>query len=156
MSTIEKRIQELGMNLPEVAAPLAAYVPAVHSGNLVFTAGQLPSVDGKLMAEGLVGTASDQVEIELAKACARQAALNALAAVKNVIGDLDRIERIVKVTGFVACNSDFVSHSLVVNGASELLGEIFGDAGKHARSAVGMASLPFNAPVEIEMIVEIR
>lgn len=156
MSTIEKRIKELGMNLPEVAAPLAAYVPAVQSGNLVFTAGQLPSIDGKLMAEGLVGTAPDQVEIELAKACARQAALNALAAVKNVIGDLDRIERIVKVTGFVACNSDFVSHSLVVNGASELLGEIFGDAGKHARSAVGMASLPFNAPVEIEMIVEIR
>ncbi len=156
MSTIEKRIHELGMTLPEVVAPLAAYVPAVHSGNLVFTAGQLPSIDGKLMAEGLVGTADGQVDVDLAKACARQAALNALAAVKSVIGDLDRIERIVKVTGFVACPADFVSHSLVVNGASELLGEIFGDAGKHARSAVGMASLPFNAPVEIEMIVEIR
>lgn len=156
MSTIEKRIHELGMTLPEVAAPLAAYVPAVHSGNLVFTAGQLPSVDGKLIAEGLVGPGAGQVDVDLAKACARQAALNALAAVKSVIGDLDRIERIVKVTGFVACPADFASHSLVVNGASELLGEIFGDAGKHARSAVGMSSLPFNAPVEIEMIVEIR
>lgn len=153
MSTIENRIAELGMQLPAVAAPLAAYVPAVQSGNLVFTAGQLPSVNGELMFKGKVGS---EVSIEDAALAARQAALNALAAVKSVVGDLDRVERIVKVTGFVAAAADFTTHSLVVNGASELLGEIFGEAGKHARSAVGMAALPFDAPVEIEMIVEIR
>lgn len=153
MSTIENRIAELGLELPAVAAPLAAYVPAVQSGNLVFTAGQLPSINGELMFKGKVGA---EVSVEDAQSAARQAALNALAAVKSVVGDLDRIERIVKVTGFVACAGDFITHSVVVNGASELLGEVFGAAGKHARSAVGMASLPFDAPVEIEMIVEIR
>lgn len=153
MSTIENRIAELGMQLPAVAAPLAAYVPAVQTGNLVFTAGQLPSINGELMFKGKVGS---EVSVAEAQAAARQAALNALAATKSVIGDLDRIERIVKVTGFVACGPDFDAHSVVVNGASELLGEIFDGAGKHARSAVGMASLPFDAPVEIEMIVEIR
>jgi enamine deaminase RidA (YjgF/YER057c/UK114 family) len=156
MSTIENRIHELGMKLPPLAPPLAAYVPAIQTGNLVFTAGQLPTIDGKLIAEGQVGEGAGSVSLEIAQQCAQQAALNALAAIKSVVGDLDRVERIVKVTGFVSCESSFTRHSLVVNGASELIGEIFGAAGLHARSAVGMSSLPFNAPVEIEMIVEVR
>lgn len=156
MSSIENRINELGMKLPPLAPPLAAYVPAIQTGNLVFTAGQLPTIDGKLIAEGQVGEGAGAVSIETAQECARQSALNALAAIKSVVGDLDRVERIVKVTGFVSCESSFASHSAVINGASELIGQIFGDAGLHARSAVGMSSLPFNAPVEIEMIVEVR
>jgi enamine deaminase RidA (YjgF/YER057c/UK114 family) len=156
MSTIENRINELGMKLPPLAPPLAAYVPEIQTGNLVFTACQLPTIEGKLIAEGLVGEGTGSVSLEIAQQCARQSALNALAAIKSVVGDLDRVERIVKVTGFVACESSFTSHSLVINGASELIGEIFGAAGLHARSAVGMSSLPFNAPVEIEMIVEVR
>ncbi|MEY4323808.1 MAG: hypothetical protein RL410_1589 [Actinomycetota bacterium] len=152
-SAIEAKIAELGHALPVVPAPIAAYVPAVVTGNLVFTSGQLPTVEGKLLAEGLVGR---DVDIETAKACAQQSGLNALAAVKSVIGDLDRVVRIVKVTGFIACPSDFTQHSAVVNGASELFGEIFGDAAKHARSSVGMAALPLGAPVEIEVVVEFR
>lgn len=153
---VEARLAELGLTLPAVAAPLAAYVPATRAGDLVFTAGQLPFVDGVLQATGLVGEGEGAVSIEVAKAAAERAALNALAAVKGVIGDLDLIERVVKVTGFVACNSDFTSHPAVVNGASELLLALFGEAGKHARSAVGTSSLPINSPVEVELVVQVR
>lgn len=156
MSQVEAQLAKLGLALPAVAAPIAAYVPAVQAGELVFTSGQLPTVEGKLVATGHVGDGHGLVPVEAAKQAAQLAALNALAAVKGVIGDLDRIEQIVKVTGFVSCEPSFVTHSAVVNGASELLGELFGDAGKHARSSVGMASLPLGAPVEIELIVRIR
>lgn len=156
MSQIEARIAELGHTLPPVAAPIAAYVPAVQTGNLVFTSGQLPTVEGKLIISGHVGDGPGTVPIDAAKQAAAQAALNALAAIKSVIGDLDRVVRIVKVTGFIASEPGFSSHSLIVNGASELLAEIFGDAGKHARSSVGMASLPLGAPVEIEVVAEVK
>ncbi|MEN9923538.1 MAG: hypothetical protein RIS09_1052 [Actinomycetota bacterium] len=149
----EARIAELGLNIPVVPAPLAAYVPAVRSGDFVYTSGQLPFLNGELIA---VGQVHAELDIDSAVACARQCALNALAALKTVIGSLDDVEQIVKVTGFVAAPSDFSQHPLVVNGASELLGEIFKDAGKHARSAVGVSSLPMNAPVELEMVVRIR
>lgn len=149
----EARIAELGLNIPVVPAPLAAYVPAVRSGDYVYTSGQLPFLNGELIA---VGQVHAEVDIDSAVACARQCALNALAALKTVIGSLDDVEQIVKVTGFVAAPSDFSQHPLVVNGASELLGEIFKGAGKHARSAVGVSSLPMNAPVELEMVVRIR
>ena len=153
MSTIEAKLKELGHELPAVPAPIAAYVPATISGNLVFTSGQLPTIDGQLLAAGLVG---DSVDVDTAKKCAERSGLNALAAVKSVLGDLDRVVRIVKVTGFIACRSDFTQHSAVVNGASELFGAVFGDAGKHARSSVGMSALPLGAPVEIEIVVEFR
>lgn len=156
MSTVESRIAELGLSLPEVPAPIAAYIPAVQTGNLVFTSGQLPTVDGKLLASGIVGSHEGDVDIETAKRCAAQSGLNALAAVKGVIGDLDRVVRIVKLTGFVASRPEFADHGQITNGASEILKEIFGEAGIHARSSVGMASLPLNAPVEIELIVEVR
>lgn len=158
MGTIESRIADLGLVLPEVATPLAAYVPAVRTGNLVFTSGQLPTRDGQLVAVGKVSSESgtEFVDVESAKQAAAVAALNALAAVKSVIGDLDLVERIVKVNGFVACEPSFNQHAAVMNGASELLGEIFGERGKHARAAVGMASLPLNAPVELELVVEVR
>jgi enamine deaminase RidA (YjgF/YER057c/UK114 family) len=148
----ESRISELGLTIPIVPAPLAAYVPAIRSGNFVYTSGQLPFLNGELIATGLVHA---EVDLDTAVACARQSALNALAAVKSVIGSLDEIEQIVKVVGFVAAPHDFSQHPFVVNGASELLGQIFGDAGKHARSAVGVSSLPMNAPVELEMIVRL-
>jgi len=148
----EQRLTDLGITLPEVAAPVAAYVPAVLSGSYVFTAGQLPLVNGELMATGRLGV---DVDIETAAACARASALNALAAVRSVIGTLDRVVRIVKVVGFVASDPSFTSQSAVVNGASEVLLDVFGDAGRHARSSVGMAVLPLNAPVEIELIVEV-
>ena len=153
MSNVESKLAELGFTLPEVAAPIAAYVPAARTGNLVFTSGQLPTLDGKLLATGKVGS---DVDVETAKAAAQRCALNGLAAIKQVIGDLDRIVRIVKVVGFVAVDPSFTNHSAVVNGASELLGACFGDAGLHARSSVGMASLPLDAPVEVELIVEVR
>lgn len=156
MSQLEAKLAQLGLSLPAVAAPIAAYVPAVQAGELVFTSGQLPTVEGKLVVTGHVGDGHGSVPVEAAKQAAQLAALNALAAIKSVIGDLDRIEQIVKVTGFVACEPTFTTHSAVVNGASDLLGELFGDAGKHARSSVGMASLPLGAPVEIEVIARIR
>ncbi len=153
MSTVEATLLRLGLPLPQVAAPIAAYVPAVRTGNLVFTSGQLPTIDGTLIATGKVGA---EVTPEQAKAAAERAALNGLAAIKQVIGDLDKIERVVKVVGFVAVDPSFTNHSAVVNGASEFLAECFGEAAKHARSSVGMASLPLDAPVEIELIVEVR
>jgi len=148
----EQRLAALGLSLPAVVAPLAAYVPAVRSGGFVYTAGQLPFVDGKLSATGKVGAAVTPGE---AAALARTCALNALAAAVSVTGSLSAIRRIVKVTGFVASAPDFTAQAQVVNGASELLLEIFGESGRHARSAVGMAVLPLDAPVEVELIAEV-
>jgi enamine deaminase RidA (YjgF/YER057c/UK114 family) len=152
MFQIEQRIIDLGFVLPETAKPLAAYIPAVQSGNLVFTSGQLPMIAGSLAETGKVG---GSVSPERAKELATVCALNALAAVKTVIGDLDKIKRIVKVVGFVSSTPEFSGQPAVVNGASEFLGEVFGDKGIHARSAVGVAVLPLDAPVEIELIVEV-
>jgi enamine deaminase RidA (YjgF/YER057c/UK114 family) len=152
MSQIEQKIIDLGFVLPETAKPLAAYIPAVRSGNLVFTSGQLPMIGGSLAETGKVG---GSVSPERAKELATVCALNALAAVKTVIGDLDKIKRIVKVVGFVSSVSEFTGQPSVVNGASEFLGAVFGDKGIHARSAVGVAVLPLDAPVEIELIVEV-
>jgi enamine deaminase RidA (YjgF/YER057c/UK114 family) len=149
----EARLTALGLALPPVAAPLAAYVPAVRSGQHVYTAGQLPLVDGKLLMTGRVGA---QVSVEEAAALARTCALNALAAVASVMGGLAAVSRIVKIVGFVASDPSFTGQPLVVNGASELMLEVFGDAGRHARSAVGVAVLPLDAPVEIELIAEVR
>ena len=149
--TIEQKLAELGLELPTVAAPAGAYVPAVISGNLVFTAGQIPLVDGVLMATGKVG---NEISPEFAKEIAQRCALNALAAIKSVLGDLSRVKRVVKVVGLVASTPEFTGQPGVLNGASELLGKVFGDAGLHARSAVGVASLPLDAPVEVELIVE--
>jgi enamine deaminase RidA (YjgF/YER057c/UK114 family) len=151
VSATENRLTELGLKLPSVSKPVAAYVPAVVTGNLVFTAGQLPFVDGKLEATGKVGA---EVSAEDAARLARTCVLNALAAASSVIGSLDRVTRIVKVVGFVASTPDFTGQPAVVNGASELLGEIFGEPGQHARSAVGVAVLPLDAPVEIELVLE--
>jgi enamine deaminase RidA (YjgF/YER057c/UK114 family) len=141
---------DLGLTLPPVPAPVAAYVPAVRFSDLVFTSGQLPLVDGQLMAVGQVGAG---VSAEEAHTCARIAALNALAAVAEATGDLDVIARIVKVVVYVSSAPGFTSQAQVANGASELLGEIFGRTGQHARSAVGVASLPLNSPVEVELVV---
>ena len=152
MSTPEARIAELGLAIPAVVTPLAAYTPAVRSGSYVYTSGQLPMVDGALPATGKVGA---EVTPERAKELAQICALNAIAAVKSVIGDLSQVVRVVKVVGFVASSPDFTGQPGVVNGASELLGQVFGDAGVHARSAVGVAVLPLDAPVEVEMIVEV-
>jgi enamine deaminase RidA (YjgF/YER057c/UK114 family) len=152
MSQVETRIIDLGFVLPETAKPLAAYIPAVQSGNLVFTSGQLPMINGSLAETGKVG---GSVSPERAKELATVCALNALAAVKTVIGDLDKIKRVVKVVGFVSSTPEFSGQPGVVNGASEFLGEVFGDKGIHARSAVGVAVLPLDAPVEIELIVEV-
>lgn len=146
-----QRISDLGIVLPQVATPAGAYVPAVVSGNLVFTAGQIPLVDGKLAATGKVGK---DLTAEQAKEIARICALNAVAAVKSVIGDLDRVKKVVKVVGFVASDPSFSQQPAVLNGASELLEQIFGENGIHARSAVGVAVLPLDAPVEVELIVE--
>ncbi|WP_037361424.1 RidA family protein [Amycolatopsis orientalis] len=150
--TWSARLAELGIELPGVAAPLAAYVPAVRTGSHVYTSGQLPFVDGALAATGKVG---GEVSPEEAKGHARTATLNALAAVHALVG-IDSVVRIVKVVGFVASAEGFTGQPAVVNGASELLGEIFGDAGVHARSAVGVAELPIASPVEIELIVEVK
>ncbi|GAA0626467.1 RidA family protein [Streptomyces crystallinus] len=149
---VEAKLAELGLTLPEVVPPLAAYQPAVRSGVYVYTAGQLPMVEGKLTLTGKVGA---EVTAEEAKDAARICALNALAAVKSVAGDLDRIARVVKVVGFVASASDFTGQPGVINGASELLGAVLGDKGVHARSAVGVAVLPLDAPVEVEIQVEL-
>ena len=148
----EERLAALGLTLPPVAAPVAAYVPAVRSGPYVYTAGQLPLADGKLPRTGKVGA---QVSVDEAAELARTCALNALAAVASVAGGLSAVTRIVKVTGFVASDPSFTGQPLVVNGASELLLEVFGEAGRHARSAVGVAVLPLDAPVEVELIAEV-
>ena len=153
MPRIELKIKELGILLPEAPKPVAAYIPAKQSGKLVFTAGQLPIVQGELISKGLLG---QDVEIEEANKAARICTLNALAAIKGVIGDLDRIKQVVRVVGYVASIPTFTQQPAVVNGASELLLEIFGESGKHARSAVGMAVLPLNASVEIELTVEVE
>jgi enamine deaminase RidA (YjgF/YER057c/UK114 family) len=150
---IADRLAELGIVLPSVATPAGAYVPAVVDGSLVFTAGQIPFVDGALPATGKVGSGEGLVDPEVAKDLARTCALNALAAVADVLGSLDRVTRIVKVTGFVASAPGFNGQPGVINGASEVLGDIFGEAGRHARSAVGVAELPIDAPVEVELIV---
>ena len=149
--SVEARLAALGLELPEVAIPAGAYVPAIISGNLVFTAGQIPLVEGKLMAEGRLGA---EITAEAGKEIAQRCALNAIAAVKSVLGDLSRVRKVVKVVGFVASTPDFTGQPGVVNGASELLQAAFGDAGIHARSAVGVAVLPLNSPVEVELIVE--
>lgn len=148
-----QRLAELGLTLPPVAAPVAAYVPAVRSGAHVFTSGQLPMRDGELMLTGKVG---GEVSAEEATACARQCILNALAAAADRAGGLDEIVAVVKVVAFVASTPDFTGQPGVANGASLLLGEIFGDAGQHARSAVGVPVLPLDAPVEVELVVEVR
>ncbi len=153
MTTPAQRLAELGLTLPPVVAPVAAYVPAVRTGAFVYTSGQLPMVDGKLPATGKVGAeVSGTDAADLARTCA----LNALAAAASAAGGLDAIARIVKVTGFVASAPGFSGQPQVVNGASELLLEVFGEDGRHARSAVGVAELPLNAPVEVELIAEIR
>jgi enamine deaminase RidA (YjgF/YER057c/UK114 family) len=144
-----QRLAELGLTLPDVPAPVAAYVPAIRYGELVHTSGQLPMAEGRLLGTGLVGR---DVAVDEAAALARQCALNALAAIAALIGGIDRVEQVVTLTGFVACPPDFTAQPAVVNGASELLLAVFGDAGRHARSAVGVAALPLNAPVEIELV----
>lgn len=152
MSTPDERLAELGLTLPSDTPPLAAYVPAVRTGNLVYTSGQLPRIDGELTHIDKVGAG---VTPEQAKEAAQACALNAIAAVKAEVGDLAKVRRVVKVVGFVASVPDFTGQPGVVNGASELLGAVFGDAGVHARSAVGVAALPLDVPVEVEMIVEV-
>ena len=151
MTTPLARLAELGITLPPVVAPLAAYVPAAQTGTLVYTSGQLPMINGALPQSGRLGA---EVTADEGYAHARQCALNALAAIDALVG-LDSVVRVVKVVGFVASTPDFTAQPAVVNGASELLGEVFGDAGKHARSAVGVAALPLGAPVEVELIVEV-
>jgi enamine deaminase RidA (YjgF/YER057c/UK114 family) len=151
--TPEERITELGLELPDVVAPLASYVPAARTGALVYTSGQLPIVKGELVVTGKVGA---EIDLERAAELAEICALNAVAAVRAEIGELSRVRRIVKVVGFVASAPDFYGQPQVINGASDLFGEIFGDAGTHARSAVGVAVLPRNAPVEVELIAEVE
>jgi enamine deaminase RidA (YjgF/YER057c/UK114 family) len=151
MSKVEQRLSELGFTLPEVATPAGSYLPAMISGNLVFTAGQIPVIEGKLMATGKLGA---EITVEYGAEIAQRCALNALAAVKSVIGDLDRVKQVVKIVGFVSSVPEFTAQPSVINGASEFLQQVFGDAGKHARSAVGVSVLPLDAPVEIELIVE--
>ena len=151
MSRVDDRLAEQGVELPPAPAPVAVYVPAVRSGSYVYTSGQLPLSDGALLHVGKVGA---EVSPDDAYACARQCALNAIAAVKSQI-DLDQVVRVVKATVFVASTPDFTGQPAVANGASELLGAAFGDAGQHARSAVGVAVLPLDAPVEVELVVEV-
>ena len=152
MSAVEDRLAELGLSVPDVATPAGAYVPALREGNLVFTSGQLPMVSGDLSQTGKVGDGHGLVPADDAKALAQLCALNAIAAVKSVIGDLDQVTRVVKVVGFVASDPGFTGQPGVINGASEILGEIFGDAGRHARSAVGVPVLPLDSPVEVEVV----
>ncbi len=152
MTSPEDRLSELGHSVPTVVPPVAAYTPAVRSGSFVFTAGQVPMRDGELVAAGKVGA---DVSVEQATECAQQCALNALAAIKAEVGELANVRRVVKAVVFVASTSDFTGQPGVANGASELLAEAFGDAGVHARSAVGVASLPLDSPVEVELVVEV-
>ena len=151
--TPEERLAELGLQVPPVAKPVAAYVPALRTGSFVFTSGQLPTVDGVLPKTGKVGA---EVSADEAKALAERCALNALAAIKAEVGELSRVRRVVKLVGFVASAPDFTGQPGVINGASELLGKVFGEAGAHARSAVGVAVLPLDAPVEVELTVEVE
>ena len=153
MSKVEERLSELGLSLPEVAKPVAAYVPALQDGRRVYTSGQLPMVGGELAAICKGGPGEGLVAPEKAAELAQICALNAIAAVKSVVGDLDQVAQVVKVVGFVASDPAFTGQPGVVNGASELLGKAFGDAGVHARSAVGVAVLPLDAPVEVEVVV---
>ena len=153
VNSYETKLESLGLSLPPIPNPVAAYIPAKQAGKLVFTAGQLPMVNGELISKGLLG---QDVEVDEANKAARICTLNALAAIKGVIGDLDRIKQVVRVVGYVASVPTFTQQPAVVNGASELLLEIFGENGKHARSAVGMAVLPLNASVEIELTVEVE
>lgn len=155
MGAVEDRLAALGLSLPEVPEPLASYVPAVRQGGYVFTSGQLPMVSGALVQSGKVGDGHGLVPAADAKALAQVCALNAMAAVKSVVGDLDLVTRVVKVVGFVASDPDFTGQPGVVNGASDLLGSAFGDAGRHARSAVGVTVLPLDAPVEVEIVVAV-
>ena len=156
MSAVEDRLAEMGLTVPDVAMPVAAYLPAVRDGNHVFTSGQLPMVSGALVQTGKVGDGHGLVPAEDAKKLAQICALNAIAAVKALIGDLDKVTQVVKVVGFVASDPSFTGQPGVINGASELLGTAFGEAGVHARSAVGVAVLPLDAPVEVEIIVAVR
>ena len=151
MASNSERLAELGISLPSVAAPVAAYVPAIQTGNQVWTSGQLPFVDGQLPATGKVGA---EVSAEDAEKLARAAALNALAAIDALVG-IDKVTRVLKIVGFVASAENFSGQPAVINGASNLMGEVFGEAGAHARSAVGVAELPLNSPVEVEVVVEI-
>lgn len=151
--SFEAKVQELGLTIPTPAKPLAAYIPAIKSGNLVFVSGQLPSQNGQILYKGLLGK---DVTVEQGYEAARACAINCLGAVKALVGSLDNIEQIVKVTGFVAGTADFIDHPKVVNGASELMQQIFGDKGAHARAAVGMSNLPLGVPVEVEMIVQVK
>ncbi|MBE7699125.1 RidA family protein [Oerskovia sp. Sa1BUA8] len=152
---VDARLAELGITLPDVAAPVAAYVPAVRTGRYVYTSGQLPFVAGSLPATGKVGDGEGLVTPDAAAGYARTSVLNALAAVRAVVGDLDQVVRVVKVVGFVASDPSFTGQPAVINGASTVLGEIFGEAGVHARSAVGVAVLPLDSPVEVELVVEL-
>ena len=156
MGAVEDRLAALGLTVPEVVAPLAAYVPAVLDGSRVYVSGQVPFVDGVLPESGHVGEGPGMVSPERAKELAAVCALNAIAAIKSVVGDLDTVERVVKVVGFVASDPAFTGQPGVINGASELFRSAFGEAGVHARSAVGVAALPLGAPVEVEVIVHVR
>lgn len=156
MSNVEQKLSELGLTVPTVVAPVGSYTPAKRDGRLVCTSGQLPMVDGALAGTGKVGEGEGLVSPEEAAVLARTCALNAIAAVKSVVGDLDQVESVVKVVGFVASDPSFTKQPAVVNGASDLLAAAFGDAGVHTRSAVGVAVLPMDAPVEVEIIVSVR
>jgi enamine deaminase RidA (YjgF/YER057c/UK114 family) len=151
--TPEERLHALGIDLPQAAAPVAAYVPCVRSGDLVYVSGQMPLVGGEPAWTGRLG--ADGLGVEDGVAAARRCAVNVIAALKAELGDLGRVRRVVKLTGFVACEPGFTDHPKVVNGASELFGEVFGEAGRHARAAVGVAALPLGVPVEVEAIVEV-
>ena len=152
MTTPEERLQELGVSLPAPAVPVAAYVPCVRTGSLVYVSGQVPVLDGKPSHLGHLG---DNLDLEDGRAAARTCAVNVLAALKAELGELSRVRRVVKVTGFVASTPDFTDHPKVINAASELFGDVFGDAGRHARAAIGVAALPLGVPVEVEAIVEV-
>jgi enamine deaminase RidA (YjgF/YER057c/UK114 family) len=156
VGAVDERLAELGLVVPEVVPPVAAYVPAVLDGSRVYVSGQVPMVDGVLAESGHVGVGDGFVTPERAKELAAVCALNAIAAIRSVVFALDRVERVVKVVGFVASDPSFTGQPGVVNGASELFGAVFGDAGVHARSAVGVAALPLGAPVEVEVIVHVR
>ncbi|KRF26355.1 RidA family protein [Phycicoccus sp. Soil803] len=153
MSAVEDRLAELGLTVPEVATPVAAYVPAIQDGRRIYTSGQLPMVSGAIVQTGKVGEGHGLVPPEDAKKLAEICALNAIAAVKSIVGDLDKVTQVVKLVGFVASDPAFTGQPGVINGASELMGKAFGDAGIHARSAVGVAVLPLDAPVEVEIVV---